>query len=222
MLSIFKMYRSSPTKIQRVTVFFRAMGGSYWLSGLTGLLTYITYALLNDAWGNYALAAIAVYLYLSIPAYSRLSNRLESRTGDSTGLTTIGRVARYTLQFTVNCALLYVFLAGGILDRAGLGGIGGFFGAAAWVTAVSQGGQYAANWLATIGVGSSDRNVIISISVSVVVNALAVSGVVWIQSIYVGASLFFAGVILLSGVLFDIKTLRIPTRRRGSRSVSTL
>jgi len=216
------MYRNSPAKIQRVAILLRAPGGSYWLSGLTGFLTYITYALLNDAWGNYALAAIAVYLYLSIPAYSRLSNRLESRTGDLTGLTTVGRAARYALQFAVNCALLYVFVAGGILDPAGLGRIGGFFGAAAWVTAVSQGGQYAANWLAAIGVGSSDRNVVVSISVSVVVNALAVSGVAWVQSIYVGASLFFAGVILFSGVLYDIKALRMPIRRRSSRSVSTL
>jgi len=215
------MSRSGPAKIQRFLAFVRTSGGSYLLSGLTGLLTYITYAWLNDAWGNQALVAIAVYLYLSIPAYSRLSNLLERKAGDLAGLTTAGRIARYLLQLLVNCILLYVFLTGGILDPAGLGGIGGFFGAAAWVTAVSQGGQYAANWLAAMGIGSSDRNVAISISVSVVVNALAVSGVAWIQSIYVGASLFFAGVILLSGVIFDAKTLREPILRRGSCSANT-
>ena len=221
MLSIFKTSRNSPAKIQRVVEFMRATAGSYRLSGLTAFLTYITYAWLNDAWGNYALVGIGVYLYLSIPAYSRLSNQLESGTSAFAGLTTAGRVARYAMQFAVNCILLYVFLAGGILDPVGLGGIGGFFGAAAWVTAVSQGGQYAANWLATMGIGGSDRNVVVSISISVVVNALAVSGVIWIQTIYIGASLFFAGVILFSGVVFDIKALRVPIRRWSSRPVST-
>lgn len=215
------MSRTDPAKNSRFSGLERIFDGSYRLSGLTGLLIYATYATLNNAWGNYALLAISLYMYLSIPAYSRLSNLVDTKVCDLTGLRTAGRVVRYVLQLAVNCILLYVFLAGGILDPAGLAGIGGFYGAAAWVTAVSQGGQYFANWLAVTGVGSSDRNVVVSISVSVVVNALAVSGVALIQPIYVGASLFFAGVILFSGVVLDIKALRAPFRHRQSRSEST-
>ena len=124
------------------------MIGSYWVSGLTGLLTYLTYAWLNDAWSNFALIAVAAYLFVSIPAYSQLSNLVEEGASELTGLRTAGRAVRYILQFVVTCLLLYVFLAGDILDPAGLVGIGGFFGAAAWVTAISQGGQYFAVWLA--------------------------------------------------------------------------
>ena len=215
------MTRAGPVAIQPFSVFWKFLGNPYWLSGLTGLLTYITYASLNGAWDNYVLVAIAIYMYVSIPAYSRLSNQAETKASDWTGLSTLGRVARYTLQFVVNCALLYVFLAGNILDPTGLIGIGGLFGAAAWITAVSQGGQYVASWLASRGVGNSDQNVVVSISISVIVNALAVSGVAWIQPIYVNASLLFASVILLSGVVLDIKALRIRSRRHGNCSVST-
>ena len=213
MRSNVKMTRVGPVTIQPFGAFRKFLGSPYWLSGLTGLLTYITYALLNGAWDNYVLVAIAIYMYVSIPVYSRLSNQVEAKASDWTELSTIGRVARYTLQFVINCALLYVFLAGKILDPIGLIGIGGFFGAAAWITAVSQGGQYVASWLSARGVGSSDQNVVVSISISVIVNALAVSGVAWIQPIYVGASLLFASVILLSGVMLDIKDVRIRSRR---------
>ena len=188
---------------------------------MTGVLTYVTYAWLNGAWGNFTLVSIALYMYLSIPAYSRFSNLLETGTSELTGLRTIGRVVRYIVQLAVNCALLYVFLAGEILDPTDLSGIGGFFGAAAWITAVSQGGQYFANWLGATGIGKPDRNVVISVCVSVIVNALAVSGVTMIQPIYVGASLFFAGVILFSGAVLDIKTLWAPLRRRRNSSGNT-
>lgn len=182
-------------------------GRSYGLSGSIGLLTYVIYGSLNDAWANPTLVAIALYMYLSIPWYSKVSNRVETGTGELTGLVTVGRASRYLLQLGVNMVLLWAFLAGRVLEPSGLEDIGGFFGAAAWVTALSQGGQYLANWLARNGFGSPDHNVVIAISTSVTVNALAVSGVAWIQPIYVTVSLCLGIGVFAAGAMSDTKFL---------------
>ena len=194
--------------MQRIPRLRLPTGRSYGLSGLIGLLTYVIYGSLNDAWANPTLVAIALYMYLSIPWYSKVSNRVETGTGELTGLVTVGRVSRYLLQFGVNMVLLWAFLAGRILEPTGLEGIGGFFGAAAWVTALSQGGQYLANWFARNGFGSPDHNVVIAISTSVTVNALAVSGVAWIQPIYVTVSLCLGIGIFGAGAMSDARSLR--------------
>ena len=183
-------------------------GRSYGLSGLIGLLTYVIYGSLNDAWANPTLVAIALYMYLSIPWYSKVSNRVETGTGELTGLVTVGRISRYLLQLCFNVVLLWAFLAGRVLDPAGLEGIGGFFGAAAWVTVLSQSGQYLANWLARKGMGDADRNVVLAISISAIVNALAVSGVAWIQPMYVIVSLCLGVGMFGAGAMSDTRSIR--------------
>ena len=180
---------------------------SYGLSTLVGLLTYFAYGALNDAWGNLALVGVSLYMLLAIPLYSKLSNWIEGLVSKSTRLETGGRLARYGLQLLINLALLWVFVAGGVVDPAGLEGIGGFFATAAWITVVSQGGQYLAGWLARKRVGNADGNVVWAISVSATVTALAVSGVAWIQPIYVVGSLAFGVAIFGMGVLTDVRAV---------------
>lgn len=181
--------------------------GLYMVSGLVGVLTYVVYGSLNDAWAKPALVGISLYMFLVIPWYSGFSNRIEARARAFSGLETIGRLFRYLVQLGFNLVLLWVFLAGEILDPSGLDGIGGFFGAAAWVTVVSQGGQYLANWLAAYKIGNADLNVVLAISTSVIVNALAVSGVAWIQPVYVAISLIFGVSIFAVGIGLDARTL---------------
>ena len=150
---------------------------SYGLSAFVGVVTYLAYGSLNSAWSNWALFAVAVYMFLSIP------------------------------QLLVNLALLWVFVEGQVIDPKGLEGIGGFFATAAWITIVSQGGQYLANWLAQRHVGDADRNVVLAVSISAIVNALAVSGVTWIHPIYIALSLSFGAVIFGVGVVTDTRFL---------------
>ena len=188
---------------------------SYRLSALVGVLTYIAYGSLNEAWSNWALIGVSVYMYLSIPLYSKLSNWVERTAAGRTGLGTGGRVARYALQLLINLALLWVFIEGRVVSLTGLDPIGGFFATAAWITVVSQGGQYLANGLAMKGIGTADRNVVLAVSISASVNALAVSGVAWIQPIYVAVSLGIGAAIFGLGLLADAKNLfarnRVPT-----------
>ena len=74
-----------------------------------------------------------------------------------------------------------------------------------WVTIVSQGGQYVANYLARRGFGTADHNVVWAVTISVSLNALAVSGVAWIQPAYVAVSLGFGSLIFGLGVVADTK-----------------
>jgi len=180
---------------------------SYGLSAFVGVVTYLAYGSLNFAWGNWALFAVAVYMFLSIPLYSKLSNRIEFAITKKTKLETGGRIARYIPQLLVNLALLWVFVEGQVIDPKGLEGIGGFFATAAWITIVSQGGQYLANWLARRDVGDADRNVVLAVSISAIVNALAVSGVTWIHPVYIALSLSCGAVIFGVGVVTDTRFL---------------
>ena len=180
---------------------------SYRLSALVGVLTYLAYGSLNDAWSNAALIGVSVYMYLSTPLYSKISNWMEGAVARRTGLGTGGRVARYLLQMSENLLLLWILIAGQVLSRSGLEGIGGFFATAAWITMVSQGGQYLANWMARRDMGHADRNVVLVISISAIVTALAVSGVTWIQPAYVTISLFLGTAILGAGLVTDARRL---------------
>ena len=177
------------------------------LGVFVGLITYASYGYLNAAWSNWALVAIAVFMCLSLPLYSRCSNGIEKLGARWSQLETGGRVARYLFQLLDNMLLLWIYLAGGVIDPAALEGIGGFFATAAWITIVSQGGQYLANALARKGVGDPDHNVVWAIAISVTISALAVSGISWIQPFYVAVSVGFGALIFGLGIMTDAKRL---------------
>ncbi len=176
---------------------------AYALSAFVGLLTYAAYAALNQAWTNPALIAIGLFLFLTTPLYSKYSNRIEGMVARRTALETGGRIARFLFQLLDNLFLLWVFVAGEVIDPAGLAGIGGFFATAAWITILSQGGQYLANELSRRGLGHPDRNVVVAFAISASVSALAVSGVAWVQPIFILASLGFGAGFLGIGLVID-------------------
>jgi hypothetical protein len=183
------------------------LNSSYGLGAFVGVITYLSYGYLNSAWSNWALIAISFFMFASLPLYSKCSNRIESLGTRLTQLETGGRIARYLFQLLDNMILLWVYVAGGVIDPSALEGIGGFFATAAWITIVSQGGQYVANHLARAGLGSPDRNVVWAVAISVTISALAVSGVAWIQPIYVAISVGFGALIFGLGVMGDTRRL---------------
>ncbi len=183
------------------------LNSSYRLGAFVGLITYVSYGYLNQAWSNWALVAISIFMFLSLPLYSKYSNRIENAAARWTQLETGGRVARYLFQLIDNTLLLWVYVAGEVIDPAALDAMGGFFATAAWITILSQGGQYVANFLARKGFGNPDHNVVWAVTVSVTINALAVSGVMWIQPAFVVVSLAFGALIFGIGVMTDAKRL---------------
>ncbi len=187
---------------------------AYALSAFVGLLTYAAYAALNQAWTNPALIAIALFQCLTTPLYSKYSNRIEATAARLTSLETGGRIARCLFQLLDNLFLLWVFVAGHVIDPSALDGIGGFFATVVWITIVSQGGQYLAGHLARKGIGCLDRNVVWAIAISVTISALAISGVGWIQPAYVVISLGFGALIFGIGLVADTRLLL--ERQKGS------
>jgi hypothetical protein len=185
----------------------RRLYSSYSLGAFVGLITYLSYAYLNQAWSNWALIGISFFMFVSLPLYSKYSNRIENLGTRLTQLETGGRVARYLFQLIDNIVLLWVYVIGGVIDPVALDGIGGFFATAVWITMVSQGGQYLANHLARSGFGNPDRNVVCAVAISVSVSALAVSGVKWIQPVYVVVSLGLGALIFGIGVMADTRRL---------------
>jgi hypothetical protein len=198
-----------PRRILRIR-----LNSSYRLGAFVGLITYLSYGYLNNAWSNWALVAISIFMFLSLPLYSKYSNKIESLAARWTQLETGGRVARYLFQLLDNLILLWIYVAGEVIDPSALDRIGGFFATAAWITIVSQGGQYLANHLARKGIGNPDRNVVWAIAISVTTSALAVSGVRWIQPVYVVISLGFGALIFGIGLMAD--TRRLLKRQKGS------
>jgi len=189
------------------------LNSSYGLGAFVGLITYLSYGYLNHAWSNWALVAISIFMFVSLPLYSKYSNRIEYLAARWTQLETGGRVARYLFQFLDNMFLLWIYVAGEVIDPTALDAIGGFFATAAWITIISQGGQYLANSLARKGFGNPDRNVVWAIAISVTISALAVSGVSWIQPVYVVISLGFGALIFGIGLMADAK--RLLEKRKG-------
>jgi len=186
----------------------------YGLGLFVGLITYVCYGYLNQAWSNWALVAISIFMFLSLPLYSKYSNRIETLAAKWTRLESGGRVARYLFQLLDNMFLLWVYVAGEIIDPAALAGIGGFFATAAWITIVSQGGQYLAKYLAGKGIGNPDYNVVWAITISVTISSLAVSGVMWIQPVYVVISLGFGALIFGIGLMTDTRQLLERRKRK--------
>jgi hypothetical protein len=180
---------------------------AYALSAFVGLITYAAYGTLNQAWTNPALVAIGFFLFLTTPLYSKYSNRIEAMVARLTALETGGRIARFLFQLLDNLFLLWVFVAGEVIDPAGLAAIGGFFATAAWITIISQGGQYLANALSRRGLGHPDRNVVVAFAISASVSALAVSGVTWVQPIFILASLGFGASFFGIGLVIDARRL---------------
>jgi hypothetical protein len=185
---------------------------TYALSGLVGALTFVTYGSVNAAWSNPALWVFCAYLWACIPAYSTLSNRLERWAAGRSGLLTGGRGARLAAQMGVNVVLLALVVWGGVVDSAGLVGMGGFMMTALWITLVSQGGQYLALRLA--GPRQADAYVTVAVCLSATVTALAVSGVPLVQPVYVAASLVLGGLLIACDLMADLTHGRVTCQTR--------
>ena len=50
---------------------------AYGIGAFVGLMTYLTYGYLNLAWSNWALIGVSIFMFLSLPLYSKYSNAIE-------------------------------------------------------------------------------------------------------------------------------------------------
>jgi hypothetical protein len=180
---------------------------------LIGGLTYLSYASMHDAWANPTLVAVALFVALALPWYSRISNLIERRANNLTALISVGRLARATAQFAFNLAVFATLDLGGAMRAPEA--VGGVLAAAALTTAASQGAQFFGMGLYHRGLGDLTRNVMAGLSANIVVTAMAVAGIPVAREAFLIAALGFGGFVLAVGLLSDLRARLYPRRGVG-------
>ena len=176
---------------------------------------YLSYAAGFDAWGNPALIGVTALIGIALPAYSRVSNRIEQRVNYALVLVTAGRLARFAAQFAFNLAAFLIIQLGGVFGDTSLSGLGGIVGAAALTTAASQGAQYVAIMLFNRNLGDLNRNVMLALAANIVVTAAAVVGIPVVQPAFVVLGIGLAAFVFGSGILSDLRGVLFPKRGIG-------
>lgn len=193
-------YISSPSTLTAITV---------------GSVMYCSYAYIHSAWENVVLILVCLFVAIFLPAYSRLSNKVEEITNLRTAIVSIGRISRFVIQFIFNIGLFYCLSSGGVLSADSLEGLGGFVGISILTTAISQGVQYVAVMVFNRGYGDLNRNVIFALALNVIITAAATAGMPMIKSLFWVLSgcvgLVFFGI----GILSDLRGVFFPRRGIG-------
>lgn len=168
-----------------MTGIFSAMRGL-----LLGALFYASYGLATHQWSNAGLIAIATTLAVTSSWFAQASNAIDARLKQQFGSLLAGRLGRLLFQWLVNIGLIAALGFTAVINLAGLSSMGGLVTAALIVTAASQGFQYLGQGLSRRGIGSPAGNIVAALTVSLGVNALAVSGRAGFQ---VGVTVFSIG-----------------------------
>ncbi|MFC3638803.1 hypothetical protein ACFONL_15775 [Camelimonas fluminis] len=185
------------------------------LAACVGVIMYLSYAWGHAAWSNLALVSVSVIVCLLLPAYSRVSNRVEELVNHRWAVVTFGRLGRFAAQYLFNVAVFGAFLAGGVVPDAGFRGLGGVAGAALLTTLASQGVQYMALALYNRGVGDQNRNVLAALSINIVATALSTTGAPLFRHVMVIMGCGFGGLVFGLGVLSDLRGHWFPRRGIG-------
>lgn len=180
-----------------------------------GLVMYGAYAFAHGAWANAALVAVCMVVAACLPAYSRLSNKLEERINLHFAVVTVGRLSRFALQLSFNYAVFLAFTFGGVFADTAVAAVGGAVGIAVLTTLASQGAQYIAVAFFNRGIGDLNRNVLIALSANILATAAATTGLPYVQPAYMAISLALGGLIFGVGVLSDLRARFYPRRGIG-------
>jgi hypothetical protein len=141
-----------------------------------GAIFYLSYAVASEKWSNPGLIAISVALAITTWPFAVLSNTIDSALSRAIGSALAGRAGRVLFQWIVNVGLIALLVAISVANLHELARMGGLVLSALVVTVASQGFQYIGEWLSGRGIGSSTGNVVVALTLSLMLNALAVSG----------------------------------------------
>lgn len=195
-------------RMDKMSVYFKSFLTR--LSILIGILMYFSYAFKDGHWTNLYLIGISVFVAGFLPYYTKISDWLERKTVLLTGKIFVGKIMRFIPQSAFNLAVLYILVAGKIVNLSKLDIVGGSIGAAALTTASSQGLQYISIALSNRDIGNRYLNVTLALSSNVVVTAFASVGIVFIQKIFVIFGILFGCVGLVYSLVTDIMASFAP------------
>lgn len=178
---------------------------------LIGLVFYVCYAFARDIWANPTLIAVALFIGMNVPQYSRLSGRIEEQLQYRSATVTAGRLGRFAFQMAFNLIVYALFLAGGVVASVGIHAVGGVLGAALLTTLASQGFQYAGQTAARFGYGQPDWNVLVGLSANVFLAAMALAGFPAARVLFLVAAIAFGVFVLALGISSDLRAIYYPT-----------
>jgi hypothetical protein len=180
------------------------------LAAFGGLFTYLSYAYAHGSWANPALIGVSVFVGVSLPAYTTLSNKAELWANNQFGFVTAGRLGRFVPQYAFNLAMFWIMQWGGALNREGIASVGGFASAAFVVTLASQGSQYLALYLFQRGVGDANRNVLVGLLINLMLAGLGTAGVPIAREVFLVSGFILGAVLFGVGLASDVRSQIAP------------
>jgi hypothetical protein len=180
------------------------------IAAFVGLLSYLSYAYAHGSWANPALIGVSLFTGIFAPTYAKLSNKAELWANNRFGFVTAGKLGRFIPQYAFNLAVFGVMLTGGALNRSGMASVGGVAGAALVTSLASQGSQYLGLYLYQRGIGDTNRNVLIGVSVNLVLAALGTAGLPYAREAFLIAGLVLGTLFFGAGLLSDLRSQLAP------------
>ncbi len=181
----------------------------------SGALFYLSYSFTLDKWSNIGLIGVSLFIGISIPLFSRLSNALDEYLQSRTALVTPGRISRFLVQFTFNMTVFLIFLEFGVITNQPYSDLRGIFVLAILTSLNSQGSQYLALSFANRELGNKNTNVVLALAFNIFITCLAVNGVPYVKQMFVLLSMVSGGALFLVGALSDIRCFFAPKKGVG-------
>lgn len=172
---------------------------------VVGVLMYACYGMAHHAFANAWLIGLCTFIGVFVPYYSKLSNKLEEKANLRTAKVSLGRMARFFPQLAFNIGIFEIMTRGHIVPNVNLHSLGGVLGISLITTCASQGMQYLAIALSNRELGDKNRNVLIALSLSIVVTALATLGWPWAKAAFVVLGILFGSAFFLIGLASDLR-----------------
>ncbi|MFD2263446.1 hypothetical protein ACFSM5_11150 [Lacibacterium aquatile] len=192
-MNILKRYLQS-----RSTRLALAMGG----------VMYLAYAISLSAQANLALIAVCLFVSAFLPFYSRLSNRAEELVNLRFAVVTLGRLARFGLQFAFNAAIFTIFAIGDVLPAETP--LAHLIGLMVVTTLASQGFQYVGIVAYNRGFGDLNRNILVALSFNILLTAMAAAGFPIARTAFYILGIGFGALVFGVGILSDLRARFCP------------
>ena len=202
--------------LEVVSLIRKARSLGFGISAVVGLIMYAAYGYISAGWAKPELIAICLLITLSLPFHAQLCNHLDRTCRTAANSLAAGRIGRLLPQVAYNAFLFWAFACAGIIDRDKIEDAGGIFGMSVFTSLNSQGGQYVALYAAALGLGSENRNLLLSFVVITAATAISTMGWPTFQEGYVAASLVIGLSVFVSNVLQDVRRRRKPGSRRAA------
>jgi len=177
------------------------------MSGVSAICAYGSYAFLSAAWLNPYLVSLSLYLFILLPFIARFATYIDTETTTHTNSILLGKAVRFIFQCVSNIFVLWFLVSGSIVTIKIINEFGGTLIVIILVTSMSKGVQYLFEEIGLKYNIKRNISILLALSLSIIINAAAVTGVMWIKAPFIMASYSIAAILLISWGYTDLKNL---------------